>query len=148
MKQYLNNREFTREMNKIRKNNDQKEKLRLLREERKKFKKKHDMETSKFIAIYLFILLNAIVIFAMVAMWRFHDLSYLGVLISDIAAQVLIYAIYCMKAYHAKKQSEIMKFNRERIEMTTLEDVLEAGKDCTEQVPLTGGDIMLFSSES
>ena len=71
-------------------------------------------ETSKLIAIYLFILLNAVIIYAMIAMWQFADLTYLGVLISDIAAQVLIYAIYCLKAYHGKKQEELLKFNKEQ----------------------------------
>ena len=51
----------------------------------------------------------------MVAMWQFADLSYLGVMITDIAAQVLVFAIYCMKAYKAKKSEEEMKFKRERL---------------------------------
>lgn len=73
------------------------------------------IETSKLLAIYLFGLLNAIVVFAMVAMWHFSDLSYLGVLITDVAAQVVVYAIYCLKAYNSKKQSERLKFDRERL---------------------------------
>lgn len=97
-------------------------------------------ETSKLIAIYLFVLLNGIVIFAMVAMWHFADLSYLGVLITDIAAQVLIYAIYCLKAYHAKKQSEKLKFDREKYK-GSLGEVLEAGAESNDYVPLTNGNI-------
>lgn len=73
------------------------------------------IETSKFFAIYLFILLNAIVIFSMITMWKFADLTYLGVLITDIAAQVLVYGIYCLKAYHGKKQEELLKFNKEQL---------------------------------
>jgi len=84
--------------------------LRGLRTERNLFKKKR--ETSKLIALYLFVLLNAIVIYAMVAMWRFGDLSYLGVLITDIAAQILTYGIYCLKAYKGKKAEEELKFER------------------------------------
>ena len=76
---------------------------------------KHKFETSKLIAIYLFVLLNAIVIYAMVAMWTFADFSYLGVLISDIAAQVIVYAIYCMKACNAKREEESLKFEREKL---------------------------------
>ena len=106
--------------------------------EKKKYNKSR-METSKLIAIYLFVLLNVIVIYAMTAMWCFADFSYLGVLISDIAAQVLIYAIYCMKAYHAKKQSENMKFERERLS-GTLGDILDAGGESKEYVPLTNGN--------
>ena len=64
---------------------------------------------------YLFVLLNAIVIYTMAAMWVYADLSYLGVLISDIAAQVLVYGIYCMKAYKAKKSEEEMKYKRDQL---------------------------------
>ena len=74
-------------------------------------------ETSKLLALYLFALLNAIVIYAMVSMWKFSDISYLGVLITDIASQILIYGIYCLKAYKGKKSEEDMKFEREKMEL-------------------------------
>ena len=51
----------------------------------------------------------------MIAMWTFQDLTYLGVLITDVAAQILLYAIYCLKAYHGKKQEEDLKFKRESL---------------------------------
>lgn len=140
MKQYLSEREFQREMNKIKRDNAQKEKRLLLKAEREKYEQPKKLETSKLIAIYLFGLLNAIIVYAMVAMWRFGDFSYLGVLISDIAAQVLIYAIYCMKAYHAKKQSELMKFDREKLQ-GSLGDILEAGSECQDYVPLKNGTV-------
>lgn len=85
-----------------------------IEKERKKFRRFSQIETSKLIAVYLFTLLNAIVIFSMVAMWTFADLSYLGVLITDIAAQIVVYAIYCAKAYKAKKSEEELKFEREK----------------------------------
>jgi len=108
--------------------------------------KKKRIETSKLIAIYLFVLLNSIVIYSMIAMWKFVDFSYLGVLISDIAAQVLIYAIYCMKAYKAKKSEEDLKFKREK-EFGTLSNVLEAGANCRESVP-TSGCVDTFMSDT
>ena len=120
-------------MNKIKRDNAQKQKQLLLKAEKDKYKGTNHIETSKLIAIYLFGLLNAIIIYAMIAMWRFGDFSYLGVLISDIAAQVLIYAIYCMKAYHAKKQSERMKFDREKLQ-GSLGEILDAGGECQETV--------------
>ena len=82
----------------------------------------------------------------MIAMWQFADFSYLGVLISDIAAQVLIYAIYCMKAFHAKRESERMKFDREKLR-GSLGDILEAGSESGEYVPLTTGSVDTFSSD-
>lgn len=76
-------------------------------------------EFSKVLAIYLLILLTAIVIFTMAAIWHFGDLSYLNVLISDIAAQILVYMVYCIKAYHGKKAEEELKFEKEKIENLT-----------------------------
>jgi hypothetical protein len=130
---------------KIKKENVQKERSLILERERNKYGSEK-IETSKLIAIYLFVLLNAIVIYAMIAMWQFADFSYLGVLISDIAAQVLIYAIYCMKAFHAKRESERMKFDREKLR-GSLGDILEAGSESGEYVPLTTGSVDTFSSD-
>jgi len=84
------------------------------REDLRTAKGKKKLETSKAIAVYLFALLNVIVIYAMVAMWHFADLTYLGVLISDIAAQVVVYAIYCVKAYKGKSAEENIKFERDK----------------------------------
>lgn len=83
----------------------------------------------------------------MVAMWKFCDFSYLRVLISDIAAQVIIYAIYCMKAYKAKKSEEDLKFERERL-TGTLGDVLNAGAESGEYVPTTTGYVEVFATNS
>lgn len=120
--------QYQEKLKKIKEKNEQKEYRKSLRKERMKLFPKLKIETSKFLAIYLFALLNAIVIYSMVAMWRFADLSYLGVLISDIAAQVIIYAIYCLKAYKGKKSEEDLKFKREQI-AGTLCEVLEAGAE-------------------
>lgn len=81
---------------------------------------KSKIEFSKILAIYLLILLTAIVIFTMVVIWHFGDLSYLNVLISDIAAQIMIYMVYCIKAYHGKKSEEELKFEREKFENPTI----------------------------
>ena len=140
MKKHLSEQEFQRKMDRIKRDNAHKEKLRLLEAEKDKYKKCNRIETSKLIAVYLFGILNAIIVYAMVAMWNFGDLSYLGVLISDIAAQVLIYAIYCLKAYHGKKQSELMKFDREKLQ-GSLGTILNAGGECQEYVPLTKGSV-------
>lgn len=77
---------------------------------------KSKIEFSKILAIYLLILLTAIVVFTMAAIWHFGDLSYLNVLITDIAAQIIVYMIYCVKAYHGKKSEEKLKFEKEKIE--------------------------------
>lgn len=72
------------------------------------------LEFSKILAIYLLVLLTAIVVFTMAAIWHFGDLSYINVLMSDIAAQILVYIIYCLKAYHGKKSEEELKLEKEK----------------------------------
>ena len=121
--------EFQDRLSKIQEKNKQKKYRLRLKDEKNKLNA--HVETSKAIAIYLFILLNTIVIYAMVAMWVFSDLSYLGVLITDIAAQILLYAIYCLKAYKAKKQEEYMKFEREKFN-GSLSELLESASESDE----------------
>lgn len=141
----LSEKEYQRELEKVKKENIQKEYQLNLEKERNKYRKEFKFETSKLIAVYLFALLNAIVIYSMVAMWKFCDFSYLGVLISDIAAQVLIYAIYCLKAYKAKKSEEDLRFEREKY-TGTLGDVLSAGENSNEYVPTTTGSVEVFEA--
>ena len=78
----------------------------------------HHIETSQLLAVYLFVLLNAIVIYSMVVMAMMQDLSSLPVLISDLAAQVLVYAIYCAKAFKGKQAEENIKFERDKLSMS------------------------------
>lgn len=139
-------KEYQEEIEKIKEKNIQIKYNQNIKKERNKLKTKHKLETSKLIALYLFALLNAIIIYAMVAMWKFTDFTYLGVLISDIAAQVLIYAIYCMKAYKAKKSEEELKFERDKLD-SSLSGVLEAGAESNEIVP-TSGSVETFNTDS
>lgn len=96
---YLSEREYNSQMRQIKANNIQKERMRELKEEKNKFRRKIKLpSTSKMMAFYLFFLLNIVTVFAMVAMWVFRDLTYLGVLITDLASQILVYLIYSIKS--------------------------------------------------
>ena len=130
---HLTSTEFHQELEKVKRENVQRKYRLSLKNEKNKYKKPFKIETSKLIAFYLFAMLNAIVIYAMVAMWKFADFSYLGVLISDIAAQIMIYAIYCMKAYKAKKSEEEMKFKRDKYS-GNLGNILSAGAECKDEI--------------
>lgn len=141
----LTKSEFEGQLAEIKKVNRQIEYRNRLEKERLKYKKKIHIETSKLLATYLFALLNVVIIYSLVAMWHFADLTYLGVLISDIAAQVLIYAIYCLKAYKAKKSEEDLKFRRERF-TSTLGDVLSAGAESTESISTTTGSVDIIET--
>ena len=115
----MSKEEFESRMKKIQLRNETKELKEKLKAEKNKYRRKigqkSNNETSKLIAVYLFIVFNVILIYSLVAMWAFEDLSYLGVLITDIAAQVLLFGIYCLKAYNGKKQEEMMKFEKEKL---------------------------------
>lgn len=56
------------------------------------------LTTTKLVILYLFLILNLILVFSMFAMIYLQDLSPLPVLITDIGAQVLTAAIYMIKA--------------------------------------------------
>lgn len=113
---YLTKRGFDEEMDKIKKRNNQIKLRQALQEEKNKYKKPK-METSKKLMIYMFVLFNIVLFYSLIAMWHFQDLSYLGVVISDIAGQALSYGIYCLKAFNSKKSSEEMKFKKEKFEI-------------------------------
>lgn len=63
--------------------------------------------TTKMIAAYLFIILNIVLFYAMFTMYHFADLSFLGVLITDIAAQILTFVIYAAKSAKENSKSGI-----------------------------------------
>lgn len=96
---YISEREFNSKMRVIQRRNESIDRYNKLKDEKKKsvyhLKKP---TTDKLIAIYLFIILNVILVYSMISMWNFADLSCLGVLITDIAGQVITYYIYAKKA--------------------------------------------------
>lgn len=77
-------------------------------ERRKLYEIKHSNDaekkipTHKIITFYLFVLFNIILIYALVAMWHFADLTHLGVIIADIGAQILTFFIY---SHHSTAQN-------------------------------------------
>ena len=78
----------------------EKQELEVIRNKNNKEKKK--IPTHKLVTIYLYVVLTAILIYSMTAMWHFADLSYLGVLITDIAAQIITFVIY---SHHSTAQN-------------------------------------------
>ena len=129
----MTKKEFENEIQQIKEINKQKEYKQKIKNEKYKYRQK--FETSKLLAIYLFLILNVIIIFSMIAMWHFKDLTYLGVLITDIAAQILIYGIYCLKAYKGKQSEENMKFERDKLS-NDISGILLSGAKCTDTVPI------------
>lgn len=127
---HISEKEFDSRMKKIQDKNKSKERKEKLKAEKNKFKQKPKTETSKLLAIYLFFIFNVILVYSMVAMWVFEDISYLSVLITDIIGQILLFGIYCLKAYNGKKQEEKIKFEREKLLNTiSTDDINDIGAD-------------------
>lgn len=96
---YLSQMEYERKLKEVQRENESIDRYNKLKKEKRKVSidiKKPT--TDKLIAIYLFIILNVILVYSMISMWNFADLSCLGVLITDIAGQVITYYIYAKKA--------------------------------------------------
>lgn len=107
---------------KLRKIEQKGEKLlrkRELKEKRDSYKKpKKKIQMTKIITWYLFILLNIVLIYSMAVMYLFRDLSYLGVLITDIAAQVITFLIYTCKSYKETKEEALIELEHEKLNNT------------------------------
>lgn len=96
---YISELEFNSKMRVIQRRNESIDRYNKLKDEKKKVSINIKKPTTdKLIAIYLFIILNVILVYSMISMWNFADLSCLGVLITDIAGQVITYYIYAKKA--------------------------------------------------
>lgn len=70
--------------------------------------------TTKFIFYLLLINCVMLEIYAMVVMYKLNDLSALPILITAVIGESISFAIYCLKAYFAKKSEENMKFEKEK----------------------------------
>lgn len=86
-----------------------------LKRMKKEARKGVGLTTTKLLCYYIFIIFNVVLLYALIAMWHFGDLSYLGVVISDILGQVLVYGIYSIRAYNDTKSEETMKLEREKL---------------------------------
>ena len=82
---------------------------------KKNNRKKLGLTTTKLLSFYLFAIFNVVLLYALIAMWHFEDLSYLGVVISDIIGQILVFGIYCIRAYLDTKSEENIKLEQQKI---------------------------------
>ena len=82
---------------------------------KKNNRKKLGLTTTKLLSFYLFAIFNIVLLYALIAMWHFEDLSYLGVIISDIIGQILVFGIYCIRAYLDTKSEENIKLEQQKI---------------------------------
>lgn len=95
----MTEKRFNEKLNRIYKKQKeyaQKEKLKAEAEKYKPARIKLTM--TKKITIYLFVILNILLIYSVVAMWHFEDLTYLGTLITDVIGQIIVFVIYAAKS--------------------------------------------------
>ena len=104
---------------------EEKQRDRLRRQEIRAIKHppKPKMETSKKMAIYIHIMCTVVILYSLVAMWYFQDLSHLDTLIAGVVAASVNYITYCAKAFFAKKCAEEVKLKRD------LENVTDSTED-------------------
>lgn len=76
---------------------------------------KKPMETSKWIAILLLSVMLSSLIYTMIVMVAFRDISYIGALITEVIGAAMVYFVYCGKAFLGKKASEDNKLEREKL---------------------------------
>lgn len=127
---YLSQREYENELKEIKRRNESIERYNKLKEEKERVSiKRKKPTTDKLIATYLFIILNVVLLYAMFAMWHFADLSYLGVLITDIAGQVITYYIYAKKATAQNTKGgityDLAMLEHENATIETTDDIAE-----------------------
>ena len=94
---YMSEKDYERKMRKIRIKNKSYERRQLVKEA----KRKKDIKlptTTKLITLYLFIVLNIVLVYSLIAMWHFENLTYLGTLITDVLGQILVFFIYSIKS--------------------------------------------------
>lgn len=94
---YLSEKTYRQKLRKIEIENKSKERKLALKQAKKK-KKISFPTTTKLITIYLFAILNIVLIYSLVAMWHFENLTYLGTLIADVIGQILVFFIYTVKS--------------------------------------------------
>ena len=96
---YISESDYKEQLEKIKRENQSKKRKQDLKKERRKYSVISKLpSTSKLMAVYLFVLLNVVLCYAMITMWHFQDLQCLSILITDVVAQVLTFYIYSRKA--------------------------------------------------
>lgn len=105
-------------------------------------RKKLGLTTTKLLCYYIFIMFNVVLVYALIAMWHFADLSYLSVIVSDIMGQVVLFVIYSIRAYKDTKSEENIKLERDKLNLLgpNLSDKVNDLLDKVESVGVDNSD--------
>lgn len=136
------NRKYAKKIKRIEERNFLLQKKMEMRKLKKDLHKDIGLTTTKLLCFYIFIIFNVVLAYALIAMWHFADLSYLGVIISDILGQVLVYAIYSIRAYKDTKSEESIQLERDKLErlpmkaQDTLDTLITKLEDISNSSPI------------
>lgn len=81
-------------------------------------------QTTKLIIAFILINCTAVEVYAMVAMFRFQELSALPTLITTVIAESISFAIYCAKSFLEKREEERVQLERDQM---TMEEKMQEG---------------------
>lgn len=111
------NKRYAKKIKRIKQKNFLRKKKSELKALKVNDRKSRGLTTTKLLCYYLFIIFNVVLIYALVAMWHFSDLSYLGMVITDILGQILVYMIYSIRAFKDTQSEEAIKLERDKIDV-------------------------------
>ncbi|MCC8131522.1 MAG: hypothetical protein LUC38_05405 [Oscillospiraceae bacterium] len=77
--------------------------------------------TTKIIVAYIFLNCTVVEIYSMVVMWKLQNLDALYALITAVVAESVSFAVYAAKSYNETKQEEIIKLERDKMDVAKRE---------------------------
>lgn len=73
--------------------------------------------TTKLVMGFIFLNCTAIEIYSMAVMYIYADLDPLYALITAVVGEAVSFAVYCAKAYNETKQEELIRLERDKLEL-------------------------------
>ncbi|MCD7785781.1 MAG: hypothetical protein LUH18_09485 [Oscillospiraceae bacterium] len=77
--------------------------------------------TTKIIVAYIFLNCTVVEVYSMVVMWKLQNLDALYALITAVVAESVSFAVYAAKSYNETKQEEIIKLERDKMDVAKRE---------------------------
>ena len=105
---------------------DERQKIHEVRQQMRRWK---PPTTTKILMAFIFGNCTAVEIYSMVVMFMLQDLSSLYALITSVVTESISFAIYAAKAYNETKQEELIKLERDRMEMNIIEEDTEPDRE-------------------
>ena len=109
--------DFERELDEVKKEKELFDKRAEISNIRKQMRPFKAPTTTKIIVAFIFANCTAVEIYSMVAMWSLQNLDALYALISAVIGESISFAVYAAKAYNETKQEELIRLERDKMEL-------------------------------